>query len=434
MHSAKANAGTTICSNISDVNARFHETTWTVGAIPIRVVLALVLCALLMIAARPTQAQTDLYGFKGGSDGAYPLSPLTFDNAGNLYGMTNGGAFYGQPGYGTVFELSPNGSGGWNESVLYNFCSAPNCADGATPTFSSLVFNSQGNLYGTASAGGAYGYGVVFELSPSGSNWTETVLYSFANDGDGAYPQNGVIFDHAGNLYGTTCNCGSGGNGNGGVFELSPSAGGWTEQLIYPVDATASYAGLTIDTEGNIFGTTLSTVFELSPNGNGGWTPAVIHTFDGPNDGDDAQGTPAFDHDGNLYGTTTSGANGNGTVYKLTLVTKGTHKGNWTEKILHRFTGRRGDGQLPFGGVVVDAAGNVYGTTVVSGSRKANAGIVYELVPPVGNGKYDEDILCQFLGYDGSQPYSSLILDGSGNLYGTASYGGGYGDVFEVTP
>jgi hypothetical protein len=83
---------------------------------------------------------------------------------------------------------------------------------------------------------------------------------------------------------------------------------------------------------------------------------------------------------------------------------------------------------------VVDSAGNVYGTTVVSGSRKANAGIVYKLVPPVGNGKYDEDILCQFLGYDGSQPYSSLILDGSGNLYGTASYGGGYGDVFEVTP
>jgi uncharacterized repeat protein (TIGR03803 family) len=240
------------------------------------------------------QAQTEtlLYNFcsqPNCSDGAEPQSNLIFDSAGNLYGTTGGN--YG-PGYGEVFELSPNGNGGWDESVLHSFTGE---ADGGTPLYSPMIFDSAGNLYGTASSGGKYQNGVVFELSPAGTNWTETVLYSFCSQprcSDGANPQYGLTFDGSGNLYGTTCNCGIGENGKGVVFELSPSGGGWTEQVIYTLDSRAG-GGLAINAR-NIFGTTLSTVFELSPNGNGGWTPTAISTF--PEDS--PTGTPALDEAG----------------------------------------------------------------------------------------------------------------------------------------
>jgi uncharacterized repeat protein (TIGR03803 family) len=386
---------------------------------------------LLLIAARPAQAQTEtvLWNFTGGGDGDGPLSSLA-SHGGNFYGTTTyGGAeCEGQDpsGCGTVFELSPNGSGGWNETVLYSFCSAPNCADGSIPEFSFVIFDGAGNLYGTTVGGGAHGFGVVFELSPVGGSWTETVLHSFAGNPDGWGPQGRLIRDPAGNLYGTTH---YGGSGFGTVFELSPSVGGWTEQVIYDVDSSFP-GGLTIDSAGNIFGIGHSTAFELSPNGSGGWTPTVIHTFTGgPQDGNLPEGTLVFDRAGNLYGTTIAGgANGFGTVYELSPGVTG-----WTENILYSFKDTGQDGFWPTGGIVFDAAGNIYGTTSRGGAT--GDGTVFELAAPVDGGSYSERILWSFNDTGGAFPCCSLILDSAGNYYGTTYQGGSTngGVVFEVS-
>ncbi len=230
--------------------------------------------------------------------------------------------------------------------------------------------------------------------------------------------------DSAGNLYGRTYEAGG---GSGTIFELSKSGGGWTKQVIY--NDAPGYAGLTMDTAGNIFGVPTDVVFELSPNGHGGWNPTVIHTFSGGStDGLVAEGTPVLDHAGNLYGTTLGGGSkNNGTVYELSRGTNG-----WSEKILHSFQGGSNDGSEPFAGIVFDAAGNIYGTTEVGGNPLA--GTVYELVAPVGTGGYKEKVLWKFDTTDGYEPVDSLILDSAGNLYGTTPEGGsnGYGVVFKV--
>jgi uncharacterized repeat protein (TIGR03803 family) len=379
----------------------------------------------LLIAVRPTEAQTEtvLYNFcsqQNCSDGAAPSSRLTADGAGNLYGSTQ----YGGLGYGTVFELSPNGNGGWNETVLYSFTGG---SDGAYP-LSYVIFDSGGNLYGTAIDGGTNGYGAVFELSPSGTSWTETVLYSFCSQpscADGANPLNGLIMDAAGNLYGTT----NGSVAEGTVFELSLSHGTWREQVIYSVGVD-NIPGLAMDAAGNIYGTSTSALFELSPNGHGGWTSTVLHTFAGsPKDGSFPEGAPALDQAGNIYGATYSGGvKNNGTVYEVKHGKK-----QWKEKVLHSLKGGKRDGANPYSGVVLDAAGNTYGTTPAGG--KSNAGTVYELVAPVGKGRYTEKLLWNFSGPDGYSPFDSLILDNAGNLYGVAGGGStGAGVVFEVTP
>jgi len=436
MYLSETNSRTKSHLNISNVEPRFGATKLAAGAPHIRafcecagvcaircILILAVISAALLIAARPAQAQTEtaLYNFcsqPNCSDGAGPQSSLTFDSAGNLYGTTSGGGAFGA---GTVFELSPNGSGGWNEAVLYSFTGG---TDGGWPYYSGVIFDSAGNLYGTAEIGGANGYGVVFELSPVGTSWTETVLYSFDFSG-GAYPLSGLIMDPAGNLYGTA-------SSNGGAFELSPSGGGWTEQVIY--GAENMQAGLTMDAAGNIFGINQQTIFEVSPNGNGGWHSAVIYTFaDASKDGSYPVGTLVLDDAGSLYGTTEyGGKTGSGTVYKLTPVTTGKKKGTWTERILHTFNGKNGSG--PRAGLVFDAAGNIYGTTA-NGGRYGD-GIGFELAAVVGKSSYKPTVLWTF-GYDrGAGPFGSLILDSAGNLYGTTYAGGDYGAgvVFEVTP
>jgi uncharacterized repeat protein (TIGR03803 family) len=316
--------------------------------------------------------------------------------------------------------------------VLHNFTGG---VDGWLPN-GPVIFDSVGNLYGATQNGGAYETGTVFELSPAGASWTETVLHSFAGQHDGLYPQTGLIMDPAGNLYGATTRA---------VFELSPSGGDWTARTIYHV-ATHDHiaAGLTMDAAGNIFGVSLSTVFELSsPNRHGVWHRTLIHTFaGGPNDGAYAQGTPVLDQAGNLYGTTSGGGLGTGvgqgTVYELSPGKNGT----WAEKILHFFKGGK-DGRDPFAGVVLDGAGNIYGTTR-AGGKPGSEGTVFELLAPVGKGSYKYKILWKFNGPDGDSPYGSLILDSAGDLYGTTYRGGsleggcesipGCGVVFEVTP
>jgi uncharacterized repeat protein (TIGR03803 family) len=374
-----------------------------------------VVAALFLIAARPAQAQTEtvLYNFcsagTGCPDGQDASSSLIADGTGNFYGTTQFGGIGAPSGRGTVFELSSNGIGGWTETVLYAFTGG---ADGGEPA-SPVMFDSQGNLYGTAQNGGAYNYGVVFKLSPAGQSWTETVLHSFTGGVDGINPTSGLIMDSKGSLYGTS---------NAAVFALSPSGGSWNLQVLYQ-NGGGTHAALTMDHTGNLFGVNfLSYVFELSPNGSGGWNPAtIIHTFTGaPGDGYYPEGTLALDKAGNLYGTTTNGgASNRGTVYELSPGTGGV----WSEQILHSFGGTIADGQGPWAGVVFDATGNIYGTTPSSG-RQVTAGAVYELVPQVGTGTYKEKVLWTFDFTDGAVPNGGVILDSAGNLYGTtSSYG-----------
>jgi uncharacterized repeat protein (TIGR03803 family) len=396
-----------------------------------------VFVTLLVVVLRPLHAQPEvvLYNFcsqPNCADGENPASSLTPDGAGNFYGTTQLG---GTNMYGTVFELSPNGAGGYNETVLYSFCSLENCTDGSNPE-SNVIFDGHGNLYGTTYYGGflasgAYsGYGLVFELSPqtgsscptgsnSGDGWCETVLYCFESTPDGAFPFSGLTWNPSGNLYGTTY---GGANGLGAVYELSPNGrGGWNEQVIYD---RGGYAGLTIDGSGNLYGADdvgNGHVFELSPNGNGRWNATVLHTFKGgANDGSDPEGTPALDSAGNVYGTTVSGGatKGLGTVWKLTSGPGG----KYSEEILSSFIWR--DGSNPKAGVVLDSSGNIYSTAsfgVIKSPCYDGCGTIFELAAN-GSG-YESTSLWSFNGTNGGNPIDSLILDG-GNLYGT-TFGGG---------
>ena len=265
--------------------------------------------------------------------------------------------------------------------------------------------------------------GVVFELQPSTTGWEETVLYSFTGGSDGGRPKSNLIMDPSGNLFGTN---------SAGVFELKWSGGGWAEQVIYrPQNYPQVVTGLTMDAAGNIFGVGYSSAFELSPNGNGGWNPTVLHNFLtryflGP----DPIGAPALDKAGNFYGATYhGGANKSGKIYEVSL-----RRGKWTLKTLYSFGGHVGDGSNPDAGLVLDASGNIYGTTLSGGG--SGYGTVFELVAPIGKGSYQEKVLWSFNGTDGRAPYASLILDSAGNLYGTTRSGGssGPGVVFKVTP
>ena len=267
-------------------------------------------CLTTSFAARLAQAQTEtvLYNFKGGSDGFTPQSRLTSDGAGNLYGtacLRRSGIWNRVRAFAEwqrrlerdrALQLHRRG---WTGRIP--ICLT--CSSTARETFTAPPTEA-----------GSYGYGVVFELSPTGTSWAEAVLYSFAGGTDDANPLNGLIMDPAGNLYGRTYEAGG---GSGTIFELSKSDVGWTKQVVYS-DAPG-YAGLTMDTAGNVFGVATDMVFELSPNGHGGWNPTVIHTFSGPvTDGLVAEGTPVLDHAGNLYGTTLAGGSkNNGTVYEL---------------------------------------------------------------------------------------------------------------------
>jgi uncharacterized repeat protein (TIGR03803 family) len=267
---------------------------------------------------------TVLYSFTGGADGLYPnaVDPV-FDHAGNLYGTTESG---GSNDDGVVFKLTPT-SGGWSESVIHNF----NGEDGIFPA-SGVIFDSSGNLYGTTERGGTYGKGTVFRLAHSGSGWVASTLYSFQGRADQGYPVGGLLFDRSGNLYGTTTG-GGGGSGPGGtVFELSPSGENWIFHLLY------AWGGIV-----------------------GG----------GP------QGNLGMDAEGNLYGATFGdGVYGEGSVFKLAP-----SNGGWSFTDLHDFTGLK-DGSNPFGGVILDANGNVYGTTVYGGGLQGcDCGVVWEITP-----------------------------------------------------
>jgi len=329
-----------------------------------------------------------LHNFAGGNDGANPYAGVVFGPQGILYGTTPHAGRNGcdGSGCGTVFSLKPYPTAcktalcGWQETVLYSFTGG---SDGMNPALGDLIFDRAGNLYGTTSAGGADGYGTVFELVPSQGGWTEKVLYSFTGGNDGSQPFAGLIFDNAGNLYGTTV--------YGGTY-------GW------------------------------GTVYELTPSGSG-WTANVLYAFQGKNDGRSAFGGLIFDQLGNLYGNNWSaGQADGGTVFKLAL-----SNGSWTYSVVYSFSayGYRG----PAANLAIDGAGNLYGTTVNDGHGPYGSGNVFELTPSGGSWIYTS--LYDFTGgNDGAEPICNVIFDANGNLYGTTYYGGadGYGVVWEITP
>jgi uncharacterized repeat protein (TIGR03803 family) len=401
-------------SNTTSVNAMSR---WALG----------ILCAFVLIAADQAHAQSEqvLHNFNRSGGGSAPTSRLTSDGKDGFYGTTDGGGL----GFGTIFRLSPNGHGGWRQTVLHEFTGA---ADGAYPSYSGVMLDNAGNLYGTASSGGNghgdSGFGVVFRLSFAKGVWTETVLYAFAGGADGAHPVSGVVMDASGNFYGSTI--ASDVPNRGTIFKLSPNAGGWSKQLIHYFGA--NNAGLTIDAAGNIFTAGYSKVYELSPNRRGAWNLKVIHTFAGyPNDGSDPDGTLVFDREGRLYGTTQfGGASGYGTVYQLTP----DENEAWQEKILYSFEGGPTDGGVPFAGITFDAVENIFGTTLFAGS--SGVGTVFELMASMDKSGYKEKVLWNFNGTDGALSYAPLLIDTAGNLYGTTYSGGAHesGAVFEVTP
>jgi len=437
-----------------------HKLSMRSGAAAI---FALALTILSIPNRATAQTETILYNFNGdGYDGSpyQPYSGVIFDSAGNLYGTTfQGGTNHG---HGAVYELSPIAGGGWSETTLYSFGEKKGSEEAYGPQ-ANLVFDNAGNLYGARSTQGADGDGMIFKLSPSGSGgWTETGIVSF-NSKNGNYPESALIMDSAGNLYGTTDWGGE--YGEGTVFELSPTSGGWTEKVIHNFKRSKedgenpALGSLVMDAAGNLYGTTAGgganedpvcqygcgTVFEVSPTGDGHWTEKLLYSFD--DNGTDGLFPGAgviLDAAGNLYGTTIQGGTGSckigkevegcGTLFELSPAAGGT----WTESILHSFQDNDTDGEYPQGGagLTMDASGNIYGTTGLGGTY--NKGTAFKF-SPVEGGAWTESILHNFddNGTDGYEPATTLVLDSSGNIYGTTAAGGNNGSggtVYEITP
>jgi uncharacterized repeat protein (TIGR03803 family) len=410
------------------------------------------LFALTMFATPTAKAQTYnvIHSFTGSQDGLYPVSGVSVDGHGTVYGTTNigGSGTSCFEGCGAAFKLTHVGSG-WLLTPLYDFVGVN---DGGNPA-ARLIVGPDGSLYGTTSQGGGSGCesgagcGTVFNLRPpvhftshALAGWTETVLYRFTGGSDGDSPRSAdLLFDDAGNLYGTTVFGGGGGcqGGCGTVYKLTRSGSNWTESIVHAFtssgDGQEPWACLIFDQAGSLYGTTAQggasrygTAYQLTPSGSG-FTEQVLYSFQGTNDGGIPYGGLIFDPAGNLYGTTCCmGSGGGGTVFELT------RSQNWAFSVLASFTGNGSNGSL-----VMDAAGNLYGTTYEGGGF--GFGSVFKLTPSEGGWTYTS--LHNFCAggwpcTDGAFPPSGLALDAAGNLYGTTSDGGAYGGgvVFEITP
>lgn len=326
---------------------------------------------------------TTLHSFDG-TDGSSPKGNLICDAAGNLYGTANDGGLYDR---GAVFELTP-GSGGWTFAVIYNFCPQYNCLDGAEPA-AGVTADKTGNLYGTA-GGGPDCCGVFYELTPGSGGWEESVLYDFGSKPyDATASTAPLIFSKTGDLYGTSYYGGS--FGGGAVFKLTHKASGWKERILYSfcpggfpcVDGQHPFSGVVLDRSGSLYGTTTQgggntcgethcgAVFKLTRAGNGHWKETVLYEFKAGASGSFPGGGVVFGKGGALYGTTALGGvsrcnGGCGVVYKLTPDGRDT----WKYSILHKFDGT--DGGLPEGALAFDNKGNLYGTAY---------SVVYEITP-----------------------------------------------------
>jgi uncharacterized repeat protein (TIGR03803 family) len=390
----------------------------------------------------PSQAQTFtvLHNFKGGTDAANPEAGLVMDANGNLYGTTvaGGTGCTSSGGCGTVFKLA-----GKKETVLHRFKGSP---DGANPS-GGLIFDAAGNLYGVTKVGGANGAGTLFKVDPKGA---ETVLSSMDGTGGGE-PNGALVMDANGNFYGTAI---AGGTGNSGVvFKVAPNGTGTdlhsfcTRGGSRCTDGEEPSGGLVMDAAGDLYGTT---EIDFGPNGTStgalfkvtqSGKEATLHLFSFAQ-GNSPDGELILDA-GNLYGTTLFGGTGVcgpsgedfgcGTVFKVDASGK--------ETVLYNFCSASGcsDGSMPSAGLLMDAKGNLYGTTLTGGTGTcteqlfSGCGTVFEL-----SASDTETVLHTFTGVapDGAFPYSRLIMDANGNLYGTASSGGKFdnGIVFEISP
>lgn len=337
--------------------------------------------------------------FHQAGGGARPDSKAVIGPNGNLFGVTYLGGLgdcLGNGSCGVVYEMQPPSHACssficyWNQIVLHQFNALPDAGVPEAP----VIFDHAGNVYGTTSYGGTgicyndihlnYGCGTVYELTPSAGGWTETILYSFQGGNDGQSPEGGLIFDSAGNLYGTTA--GGGSSGCGTIFEFSPSGGSWTKTILHNFqcsDGSNPWGNLIADRSGNLYGVTGGggandggVAFELSQPGN--WTFNLLYSFP---QSSYPVGPLVFDGSGNLYGTTqVGGAYGNGSAYKLTH-----SNGGWTETDLHDFQST--DGEYLNGGLVIDSAGNLYGTAAEGGigfngpCYAIGCGTIWEITP-----------------------------------------------------
>jgi uncharacterized repeat protein (TIGR03803 family) len=400
---------------------------------------------------QPSATVKVLYSFTGGSDGGTPLSDLTLDSAGNLYGTTSAGGTGSacQGGCGTVFELK-HSANGWKEQVLYSFKGG---TDGASPQ-AGVIFDSAGNLYGTTNF-------TVFKLAPnSKGGWRESVIYGFSCQSDGCLPQTDLVFDTQGNLFGTAQRGGIQASkcdaldevGCGTVFELMPqSNGSWKETTIYEFagapDGGQPSSAVVLDSLGNVYGTTglggtgkctfsslfpgCGIVYKLTPSAGGKWTESVLYDFvRGGGFGIYPSGGLILDNASHLLGATVAGGNGLGTVFEL----KQTQKG-WVQTVVYRFYGNP-DGAAPEGKVAMNSAGTLFGMTLGGGAN--HGGTVFALTPSMTNG-WRESVISAFPKGSFLEEIPSgqgVVLDSNGHLYGTTSAGGtiNSGSVYEVTP
>ncbi len=399
-----------------------------------------VFCLLLLSTSMASAQQFQvIHTFMGHGDGGEPETGLTPYH----------GKFLGTS-YSNVFSLqSQNGS--WVLTPIFNFPLGP-FTDGIWP-FGKIVVGPDGALYGTTYEGGIpetcpdnNGCGVVYRLQPPTSFcrsvqcfWTETVLHTFTGGADGGNPVSEVVFDRAGNLYGTTpiggsSNCPS---GCGVVYKMTPSAGGWTQTVIYNFtggsDGQYPRGGLIFDQAGNLYGAAGSAessgiIYKLTPS-NGSWTETVLHSFQDATDGAAPEYSLTTDASGNFYGVTVAGGpQGGGTVYEYSP------SGGGSFTVLHAFGLSYGEPDAPSGTPIFDNAGNLYGTTAHGGYLFNDYGSVYKLSPS-GNGWTETDLYVFTEGVDGLFPFGSLAFDAQGNLYGTASMGGvGNGTIWRITP
>jgi uncharacterized repeat protein (TIGR03803 family) len=397
---------------------------------------AAVLAVILFALVAPARAQKEIivHSFGGTDDATAVNGGLVSDAVGNLYGSATGGGRYGN---GVVFELSPQADGSWAESFLYDF-GPPRY--GYYPN-AQVSFDPKGNLYGTTTAGGAYSDGTVYKLSPiTGGGWTAQTAHNFnpaVGDGNAASGVD-VVADAAGNVFGS--NWESGLYGNGFVFGLKADNGGWKETILqnFNLGSKGGYypGNLVLDAAGNVYGTAQGgvllggVVFRFMPASGGGSSETMLYNF---SDNDPEQGAVpvvvAFDASGNLYGLTLVGGTfGHGVAFELTP----TVHGEWMENVLYSF--EQGDGDSP-SGLVIDAPGNLYVTMASGGGQGWGTALK---LSPASAGIWTKKRLHNFGSgpMDGLTPGGTLVVDPAGNLFGSTYEGGiqGGGIVYEIVP